>query len=163
MFQKVRNLPFIFALVALVLLPASGAISQEYESMKGVTSTNAVFDFRIGDQGVAMGHLNLIHSMVSDPAMVLDGTKPEIVLVFIGPSVKLISTKNKESAQDRDAIARKISDMETEGVEFIVCMTSAHALDVPEDSILPQVRKVKNGWISIIGYQQNGYAMVADF
>lgn len=163
MFQKVRNIPFILALVAAFLLPAAAVSSQEYEGMQGVTSANAVFDFRIGDSDVAMGHLNLIHSMVNDPAMVMDGRKPEIVVVFIGPSVQLITTEKKENAEGRDAIARKISAMDAEGVEFIVCMTAAHAFDVPEDSILPQIRKVQNGWVSIIGYQKNGYAMVADF
>jgi uncharacterized protein len=101
--------------------------------------------------------------MVSDPAMVIDGRKPELVLVLIGPSVDLVSTGKKGDAGAQEAIARKISAMDADGVEFVVCMSSAHALGIPEESILPQIRKVQNGWISIIGYQHNGYALVADF
>jgi uncharacterized protein len=42
-------------------------------------------------------------------------------------------------------------------------MTTAHALDIDPDSILPEINQVGNGWISVIGYQQQGYALVADF
>jgi hypothetical protein len=31
------------------------------------------------------------------------------------------------------------------------------------DTILPEIKQVENGWISAIGYQLNGYALVADF
>jgi uncharacterized protein len=163
MIRKLRILSLLFALFSLALLQASSSISGEYEAMKGVSSAKAVFDFRIGDPALAMGHLNLIHSMASDPAMVIDGKKPELVLVLIGPSVNLVSTGKKVDAGDQDAIARKISAMDADGVEFVVCMASANALGIPEASILPQIRKVQNGWISIVGYQHNGYALIADF
>lgn len=155
---------FVFALLALVVFPATDAMSQEYEAMQGVTSVNTVFDFRIGHPEVMLDHLNLIHSMKSDPGMVIDGRRPEIVLVFIGPSVNLISTDyTGASAEHLNAIAEKISAMDADGVKFEVCMTAAHALEVEPDSILPEVEQVGNGWISLIGYQHNGYSMVADF
>lgn len=153
----------IFAFV-LMLLPATNAFSQEqeYAAMEGVSSVQTVFDFRVGDPDVALGHLDLIHSMLDDPSMTREGKRPEIIVIFIGPSVNLISTDESASATE-STIAEKISAMKADGVKFEICMTTAHALDISADSILPEIVQVGNGWISLIGYQHRGYSMIADF
>lgn len=147
-----------FALVAPVALAQSS-----YAGMKGVDSAPTVFDFRIGDPKVALSHLELMQSMRQNPAMKSDGQAPEMVVVFIGPSVDLISTEGKADAQGRKALAEKIAAMDDRGVRFEVCMTSAEAMGLSPQSIVPEVVKVGNGWISLAGYQQKGYSMVADF
>lgn len=155
---------FVFAL--LMFLSAANAFSQEreYAAMKGVTSTQTVFDFRVGDGKVALAHLNLIHAMLKDPSMTKGGARPEIVVVFIGPSVKLVSTdKGAAAPESKTAIAKKISAMDADGVKFEICMTAAHGHGISADSILPEIVQVGNGWISLIGYQQQGYSMIADF
>ena len=157
----------------LVVLSFLGLMQQEmvhaqtessYEAMEGVTSVKTVFDFRIGDSDKAMAHLNLIHKMVEDPNLVIEGEQPEIIIVLIGPSVNLVSTDNMKNASgSQNKIAEKISAMDSDGIRFEICMTAAHAFDVSADSILPEIVQVENGWISLIGYQQNGYSMIADF
>lgn len=164
--QRAMRFPVFFAFVSLLLLPAANALSQErpYAAMKGVTSVQTVFDFRVDDPKVALGHLNLIHSMLDNPSMRKQGERPEIVVVFIGPSVNLVSTDRSAAAPgSRTAIAKKISAMKADGVRFEICMTAAHAHDVSAESILPQIVQVGNGWISLIGYQHKGYSMIADF
>lgn len=94
--------------------------------------------------------------------MTREGKRPEIIVVFIGPSVNLISTDESAPATE-STIAEKISAMKADGVKFEICMTTAHALDISADSILPEVTQVGNGWISLIGYQHSGYSMIADF
>lgn len=158
---KKRKLLIVCAV--LLVFPAA-AMAQEYEAMDGVTSVKAAYDFRVGDPEVALGHLDLIHSMMTNESMVIDGRQPEIVLVFIGPSVNLVSTDIMGAAAgEMEAIAEKISAMEEDGVKFEICMTSAHAMEISPDSLLPELEQVGNGWISLIGYQHNGYAMIADF
>ena len=134
---RARRLTISFMVTALTLLAVPDAFAQEadYAATEGATSLQTVFDFRIGDPEVALGHLDLIHSMVDDPAMMKGGAPPEIVVVFIGPSVNLISTEGNGYPE----IAEKVSAMEGDGVQ------------------------VENGWISLADYQQQGYAMIADF
>ncbi|MGY5851738.1 DsrE family protein [Salegentibacter sp. F14] len=135
-----------------------------YQAVEDVSSLNTVFDFRIGDSDKAMAHLNLIHEMLEDPHMIIQGEQPEIIIVLIGPSVKLVSTNNMKNAPDgKNEIAKKISDMTADGIRFEICMTAAHAHGVPANSVLPEIVQVKNGWISLVGYQQKGYSMIADF
>lgn len=153
-----------FTLTAFLLLAAPaapGAFAQEtgYAAMEGVTSIQTAFDFRVGDADVALGHLNLIHAMLDDPSMIRDGDRPRIVVVFIGPSVNLVSTDGNGYPE----IADKVEAMEADGVRFEICMTAAGAHDVSAASILPEIIQVGNGWISLIGYQEQGYAMIADF
>lgn len=164
--SKLRSFRLILVLVAMFLFPATTIMAAEYEAMQGVESTNAVFDFRVGDPEAALGHLKLIHTMINDPSMILNDKQPEIVVVFIGPSVNLISADQTRSGQEKeqlDAIADQIATMDKDGIVLEICMTAAHAQDVDPDSILPEINKVGNGWISVIGYQHQGYALVADF
>ncbi|MCW8194517.1 hypothetical protein F6455_06935 [Proteobacteria bacterium 005FR1] len=57
-------------------------------------------------------------------------------------------------------MAEKISSMDKDGVRFDICMTAARAHDVSAESVLPEIVQVGNGWISLTGYQQNGYSMI---
>ena len=166
MYDRAFQLTVSIVLAAVMLVTPADVLSQEpgYAAMEGVTSVRAAFDFRVGDPDIALGHLGLIHSMMDEPSMSRGGERPEIVVVFIGPSVKLITTEETGVAPaSKNAIAEKISEMEAAGVTFEICMTAAHAHDVSPESVLPEVVQVGNGWISLIGYQHKGYAMIADF
>jgi intracellular sulfur oxidation DsrE/DsrF family protein len=156
--RPMRLTTAFLVLVALMLLPLANASSQEprYAAMEGVASVRTAFDFRVDDPDVALAHLKLIHSMLDAPSMQGDDIRPEIVVVFVGPSVKLV-------AIDGTAIAEQIAAMHADGVRLEVCMTAAQAHGVAAESILPEMVQVGNGWISLIGYQHQGYALIADF
>lgn len=158
---------FIFIVAVIALLGTTSAVSADYKSMQGIQSTDTVFDFRISDPATALAHLGLIHDMKSDPNLVINDSQPDIVLVFIGPSVKLISTDRSDfDQQDRETLnklADKITSMSQDGIKFEVCMVAAHSANVDPDTILPEINEVYNGWISLIGYQNNGYALIANF
>jgi len=90
-----------------------------------------------------------------------------LAIIFIGPSVKLVSKDRKgfttEEQKQLDVIADIISNMAKDGIKLEICMAAVHLLDVDANSILPEIKQVDNGWISAIGYQHNGYALVSDF
>lgn len=157
-----------FAFVALLFLTAANVRAQEggqeYTSLEGVASVKAVWDFRVGDPKTALAHLGLIHDMLDDPNLQKGGERPEFVLVFLGPAVKFISTEENEApSQTERKIAEKISAMEADGIRLEICMTAAHAQDISPESILPEIIQVGNGWISLIGYQHQGYATISNF
>lgn len=158
---------YVFIVAVIFLFATTNAMSGEYEAMQGVESADTVFDFRISDPSVALAHLGLIHKMTDDPNMEINGTRPDIILVFIGPSVKLTSTDRSEFEQQKketlDRLAQKIARMDSDGIKFEICMAAVRANNVDPDSILPEMEKVENGWISLVGYQNRGYAMIADF
>jgi len=96
--------------------------------------------------------------------MWVSGKKPEIVVIFVGPSVKLVS-KNRsgfkeEDQKTLDEIVMKITEMAKDGIKFEICRIAMKILGVEPSSILPEIKQVGNGWISLIGHESKGYSLV---
>ena len=90
--------------------------------------------------------------------------KPAFVVIFIGPSVKLMS-KNKEGfspeeQKSLDEIANTISIMAKDGIRMEICLVAANIFGVDPGSFLPGLKPVPNGWVSLIGYETKGYSLV---
>ena len=148
---------FLYANVANV----SG---EEYKTLKGLKSIKAVFDVRTGNPKSAAFLLNLIHNTFKDKNITAVTEKPDFAVVFIGPAVKVVS-KNREgfSSEEQKSlaeIANTISAMSKDGIKFEICMVAAKVFSVEPSSILPEIKQVHNGWISLIGFQAKGYSLV---
>lgn len=152
----------LFLSVCVLFVTASMASAEEYEALKGLKSAKAVFDVRVGNPKGAALLIGLIHLTYKD--LVAKKKNPVFVLVFIGPSVKLIS-KNRGgfTAEDQkilDEIAGTISQMSKDGIKLEICLFAAKVLGVDSASILPEIKAVENGWVSVIGYQAHRFSLV---
>jgi intracellular sulfur oxidation DsrE/DsrF family protein len=47
-----------------------------------------------------------------------------------------------------------------EGIKLEICTIATKVFNVDASSILPGIKQVHNGWISLIGYQSKGYALI---
>ena len=138
--------------------------AEDYESLKGLKSFKAVFDFRNSDPTTTAMYLKLIHQTYKDKSVLEVSDKPDFVLVFIGPPVKFVS-KNMEgfSPEERKVlaeIAALISALSKDGIKLEICMIAARAFVVDSKSILPEITQINNGYISLIGYQGNRFSLV---
>jgi intracellular sulfur oxidation DsrE/DsrF family protein len=154
----------VFVSVCLLSAAVPNGFGEEYEVLKGLKSVKAVFDVRAGNPKGAALTLKVIHQTYQDKNITAVMKKPAFTIVFIGPSVKLIS-KNREgfSPEEQkilDEIASTISQMSKEGVSFEICLIAAQVFGVNPASVLPEIKHVGNGWISLIGYQAKGYSLV---
>lgn len=154
----------ILSLVTACLLLASfpAASAQMYDSLTGVKSAKAIFDVRIGNpQGAAL-QLKLMHQTYKDLAAVKK--KPVFRIVFLGPSVKLISKSREgfkpEDNQALDEIASEVSAMSQDGIHLEMCLVAAKFFKVDPATVLPEIERVENGWISLIGYQDRNFSLV---
>ena len=150
--------------VCLLVVTAGNAFSEEYGTLKGLKSVKAVFAFEMGNPQNALVHLQVIHQTFKDKNIWMGKKKPDIVVVFYGPSVKLVS-KNRDgiAAGDQkilDEYASTLSAMAKDGIKFEICLIAVKLLGVEPSSILPEIKQVGNGWISVIGYQARGYSLV---
>jgi uncharacterized protein len=160
---KVTMMSIVLA-VCLVIASSGNVFSEEYGTLKGLKSVKAVFDFELGNPQSALVHLQVIHQTFKDKNIWMGKKKPDLVIVFIGPSVKLAS-KNRSgfAAGDQkilDEYANTISAMAKDGVKFEICLIAVQFAGVEPSSILPEIKQVGNGWISLIGYQATGYSLV---
>ena len=146
----------------LVLSSLSYALAAEYDAMKGVNSVNVMFDMRDANLQTAIIHLNLIHDTYKE--LVAMKKNPVFAVVFMASAVKLISTDhrgfNAEEQKSLKEIAGIISKMSKVGIRVEVCLFAVKVFGVEPASILPEIKRVGNGWISEIGYQSRGYSLV---
>lgn len=148
----------------LLLATAGAGLCEEYPALKGLKSVKAVFGFETGNPQTALLQLQVIRQTFQDKNIRTGKKKPEIVVVFYGPSVKLVS-RNREgfTAGDQKALddyAATIAAMSKDGVRFEICLIAMKFAGVDPASLLPEVKPVGNGWISLIGYQAKGYSLV---
>jgi intracellular sulfur oxidation DsrE/DsrF family protein len=150
------------AAVFLFLSNLSFASAEEYEGMKGADSARVFFDMRIGLPESAALHMKLMF----DTYKQLEDMKkePVVVVVFIGGSVKLISSNRATFGAEDQKYLKEIDDiiskMSEAGIDLEVCLAAVEVFGVDPASIRPEIRQVPNGWISEIGYQANGYSLV---
>jgi HSP20 family molecular chaperone IbpA/predicted peroxiredoxin len=89
---------------------------------------------------------------------------PQVAVVFHGPAVNMISTKRygfKDSDKEAlDQFAKTIREMKNSGVRFEVCDYALKVMKVDPATVLPEIDHVGNGFISIAGYQAQGYSTI---
>ena len=106
--RKIITLLNLFIAISLLCV-VSTVSGEEYKAMKGIKSAKAVFDERESNPKSAALHLTIVHQTYKELAAMKKN--PVFVLVFIGPSVKLIS-KNREgfSPEDQKSLDEIASD-----------------------------------------------------
>jgi intracellular sulfur oxidation DsrE/DsrF family protein len=162
--RKTRILVSIVVASVFMLAVFGSAVAATYESLAGLKSVKAIFDVRAANAKSAAIQLKLIHDTYKDQGIRAVSKKPSFVVAFMGPSVKLISKDRQGfSAEDQksmDEIAQIVQAMAKDGIKLEVCDFAANVFGVNPASILPEIKHVPNGWISLIGYQARGYSLV---
>lgn len=122
----------------------------------------AVFDVNVAKAEKLSLYLRVIRQTVDD----LAGQKlrPDFVVALRGPAVRLASTDRKlfdEAEHEALAqVARQIDELHRLGVRFEACAIATDLFGVDNTTLLPQVKAVGNTFVSLVGYQSQGYALV---
>lgn len=160
--MKSITVTILVVAVSIFLAASPVASAQEYAALKGVETTKIVFDVRTGVPKVAALQLKLISQTHKD--LVAEKKKPVSTVVFIGQSVKLVSSNREGFTPEEllllDEIASTVSALSKDGIGLELCLFAARVHKVDPASVLPEITKVENGYISIIGYQAKGYSLV---
>lgn len=164
--NMISTMLVLFSLFFL-LVAAGPAPAGEYKALQGADSVDTIFDFREGDPASALVHLSLAHNTFTDKAIQDVSEKPRFVVVFMGGAVKLLSSDRSAFTEEQRKTLEKmdnvISKMAKDGIKLEVCLYAVDFFGVDPETISPEIDVVPNGWISSIGYQANGYALVPIF
>ena len=160
--RRILSLLFAAALVALVTTPALAA---GYDNaLKGVNSYNAIFEVTQASPKVA----NIVFWAVKN-AYEVDEVKalakaPNIAVVFHGPAVKMLSSDktpfNGAEWAEVEKFQETLRQMKKDGVKLEVCLYAVEVMGVDKATIMPEIDQVGNGFVSVIGYQMQGYSVV---
>jgi len=165
--MKGRPTTLVGSLLVMVLtmLAASASVhAEEYDVLKDAKSVEAVFDIRAGSPKSVAMLLDLILQTYRGENIRKVPGEPEFVMVFLGPSVKLISTQTEgftpEEKEMLAKIANTVSEMSENGIGLEICLVAANMFGIDPATFLPEIKQVDNGLISLIGYQGKGYSLV---
>ena len=164
--RSTLNAVSLVTLIALCTIAVtSPALADGYDSaLKGVKGFNAVFDYSQASPKMSNIILDAVKDMYDDEAVTALPEKTQLVIVFQGPAVKLITTDRsnfgEEDFAELDKLHAMIKQLKADGVKMEVCLFAANVVGVDPATILPEIDQVDNGFISTIGYQAQGYAMV---
>jgi intracellular sulfur oxidation DsrE/DsrF family protein len=160
----VRRLPAILAGMFIATLAALPAMSGEYPALNGVKGVKTVFDVTQGSPQTANIVFWAVNNVNNDQSVRSLSDPPQVAVVFHGPAVKMISTdRNGFKDSDKEALdkfANTIREMKAEGVKFEVCDYALKVMGVDPSTVIPEVDHVPNGFISIAGYQAQGYSVI---
>ncbi|HSQ14764.1 MAG TPA: DsrE family protein [Candidatus Binatia bacterium] len=141
-------------LLLAIIVPARAADApNDREALSGLKTARAVFDVRAPDRERMIFNLELIKETAE--GMAAQRVKPKMIVTFRGPGIRLLTRE-----QAADELAPLISELKGMGVRFEVCTVATRIFKVDKATILPEIVLVGNSLISLIGYQNRGYALV---
>lgn len=164
--SSILNVVSFFTMIVLcTIAAASPAVADEYgNALDGVKGFNAVFDYSQAAPKMSNIILDAIKDMYEDEAVTALPEKTQLVIVFQGPAVKLITTDRSNFPEkdfaELDKLHAMIRQLKADGVTMEVCLYAANVVGVDPATILPEIDQVNNGFISTIGYQAQGYSLI---
>jgi intracellular sulfur oxidation DsrE/DsrF family protein len=167
--QIKKSLPLrylaIFIMSLLLALQVSSAMAGEYDNaLKDVKGIKVVFNVSPGNPAFANIVFWAVRNVYQDEAVSTLPEKPQVAVVFHGPVVKLLSSDrsgfDEKAAAEIDKFQATLQQMKKEGVRLEVCLYAAKVLGVDPATIMPEIDQVGNGFISVAGYQAQGYTVV---
>ena len=160
---------FVFAIVvggcASAPAPsASNAAPDNRDALAGVTEMKIAFDITDGNPKVLLAKLGVIDT--TRKQLIEDGVTPRVVLAFRGDASYFtqadVEKVKPEDREDARKIAAKLKELRaSNGVEALEqCNLPLAPRKLKSVDVMPEVKVVGNGWISLVAYQRRGYAYI---
>lgn len=132
------------------------------DALKNVTQSNVYFDVSLDDDKKILLRLELLQRTTQQ--LKDAGVDVSVVIGFRGGASRFITKGDHyvldEETGNKKKIQEWVSRFANEGMRLEQCSIAAELLDIAYDDFLPEITIVANGYISLIGYQNQGYAVV---
>ncbi len=156
----------LLVFVSQAAVAADRAVINDQAALGDLKVGKGVFLIDIGDAKKMNFYLEVIQGTYK--GMKAQGVEPDFVLVYIGPSVKYLTTS--PSADTEQAAGAVLLDMESNveklaelGVRQEVCAVATRVFGIDNASVFKGMDLVADGFVSLIGYQAQGYHLVPVF
>ena len=152
-------------MITIAITPAHAETPQDKAALSGLDEVKVAFDLQNGNSAALLKQLEVIEE--TRQSLIKQRVRPDIVITFRGPATKLVQTDQSQiSAEDREnaaKIAEKINALHAaEGVSSVEqCAIAVRLAGTNPENILPAIKLVGNGWISLMAYQAKGYGYIA--
>jgi intracellular sulfur oxidation DsrE/DsrF family protein len=154
------------ALAALVAVPVlAWAQVDDREALSGIKDIKIAFDLTEGSATPLLNRLNTIEE--TRQSLIKQGVTPHFLIAIRGPATRLVQTDlDKIKPEDRavaEKIAARIAEMsKSPGIEGVEqCSVAIKTQGTKAENVVPGVKVIGNGWISLAAYQAKGYAYIS--
>lgn len=157
--------PVFLAAMIFSFLHGSANAADDKAVLTGLKEVKVAFDVKEGNPKLLLARLDIIDE--TRQSLIQQGVTPHFILAFRGPATRLLQTDPAMiKPEDRELaakVAAKVEQMSSAaGVDgFEQCAVAVREQGTKVDKVLPQIRVVGNGFISLMGYQSKGYAYIA--
>jgi len=163
--NMLQNFFAILIMSFFLALQVSPAVAGGYDNaLKDVKGIKVLFNVSLGDPAFDNAVFWAVRNVYQDKAVSTLPEKPQVAVVFHGPVVKLLSSDrtgfDEKANAEIDKFQATLREMKKEGVILEVCLYAAKVMGVDPATIMPEIDQVGNGFISVAGYQAQGYSVV---
>ena len=135
-------------------------------ALNGIKTAKSVFLIDFTNAAKTAFYLRVIEG--THKGFVNQGVEPKMVLVFIGETVKYLSTKQDEAFEMENeehlmSIQESIKNFSKLGVRMEVCAVATKVFNVDNNTIPKEMDIVADGFISLIGWQTQDHKLVPIF
>ncbi len=166
--RRLHLAPALLALLLLMLTAATATADDIDDSaaLGELQRGQGVFLVDIGDPNKLAFYLEVIEGTHAN--LVRQDVEPDFVLVYIGPSVKYLTTTPDENIEFEHAealsrIAASTQRLGELGVRQEICAVATRVFGIDNETVLPDLTLVGDGFVSLIGWQAQGYHLVPVF
>ncbi|MGE4497313.1 MAG: DsrE family protein [Deferribacterales bacterium] len=155
----------ILIAVILTLFAAYAAYAEEShsDSLSGLSTVRAVIDLNQGKANLL--DLRLVSIRKTFESLKSEGVKPVFIVVVRGDASAFMAESDKYiSSMDtglKKIMHKRINELRDMGVRFQQCGLSLAFMKIDQSEIINGAEIVKNGYISLAGYQNKGYALLS--
>ncbi len=157
---------FLVLLVFSNLIHAEQSEINDRAALGDLKVGKSVFLVDIGDAKKLNFYLQVIQGTYK--GMKAQGVEPDFVLVYIGPSVQYLSSSPSPETERETGdllldIESNVEALAALGIRQEVCAVATRVFGIDNDTVFPVMTLVGDGFISLIGYQAQGYHLVPVF
>jgi len=150
--------------LAVAAAPVYAEAPKDQATLSGLKEVKVAFDLQNGDGKTLLKQLEVIDE--TRQSLIEQGVKPQFVLTFRGPATTLVQTDQSqikpENREYVSKIAEKIHALRAaDGINSIEqCAVAVRLSGTKPENVVPDVKVVGNGWISLMAYQAKGYGYI---
>ncbi|MFP4462740.1 MAG: DsrE family protein [Guyparkeria sp.] len=158
---------FLTAAVLALAMPLSVQAAEPIDdtaALAGVQEAKGVFQIDFTEAEKTAFYLEIIRGTHAN--FERQGLDPDLVIVFIGPTVQFLTTEADEETVDPAILMRIESEVEQLaelGVRLEVCAVATEVFGVDNDTLFDGLELTGDGFVSMIGWQAQGYHPVTMF
>lgn len=132
-------------------------------ALAGMETGRILWDITIAEPERLSARLDVIRETYED--MQRQGLEPRMVFAFRGGAAALIARSTdhieiEDVAAVRDVHERLESLQGSDGIHMEACHIATRRFDLEQDDLLPGIHLVGNTFLSIMGYENQGYTTI---